>query len=129
MDISSRRCAVQEHPENDGPGIEAAATARPSAPAQRSSGESPASPSSRSASRAPTRRPRTRRSFFGPRPGTTDPLLAPLLETVSSVSPKENLSLLQRAYLVAERAHRGQTRKSGDPYITHPVSAIGRAPD
>src|SRR5699024_548465 len=28
----------------------------------------------------------------------------------------------ERAYDVAERSHRGQMRKSGDPYITHPVA-------
>ncbi|MDN5687333.1 MAG: bifunctional (p)ppGpp synthetase/guanosine-3',5'-bis(diphosphate) 3'-pyrophosphohydrolase [Brachybacterium sp.] len=62
-------------------------------------------------------------SFFSARSAaTTDPLLAPLLETMSAVSPKESLTLIQRAYTVAERAHRGQSRKSGDPYITHPVS-------
>ena len=113
---------MQERPENDRPGMEVAAPARPSAPAQQVSGESPASPSARGAPRTPARRPRARRSFFGPRTGTTDPLLAPLLETISSVSPKESLSLVQRAYRVAERAHSGQTRRSGDPYITHPVS-------
>src|SRR5690625_6701429 len=76
--------------------MEVAAPARPSAPAQQVSGESPASPSARGAPRTPARRPRARRSFFGPRTGTTDPLLAPLLETISSVSPKESLSLVQR---------------------------------
>ena len=28
-----------------------------------------------------------------------------------------------QAYLVAEKAHRGQMRRSGEPYITHPVAA------
>ena len=28
-----------------------------------------------------------------------------------------------QAYLVAEQGHRGQTRRSGEPYITHPVAA------
>src|SRR5699024_6635185 len=77
----------------------------------------PAAPPPRGPPPPPARRPRPRRSSFGPRTGTTDPLLAPLLETISSVSPKENLSLVQRAYRVAERAHSGQTRRSGDPYI------------
>lgn len=30
---------------------------------------------------------------------------------------------IERAYLLAERAHEGQMRSSGDPYITHPVAA------
>ncbi|MGY5764342.1 RelA/SpoT family protein [Brachybacterium sp. DNPG3] len=91
---------------------------------------SPSSPSSPAAERIPApipvpvpRRPRARRSFFGARASTAvDPLLAPLLETISSVSPKEDLALVQRAFTVAEKAHRGQMRRSGDPYITHPVS-------
>ncbi|MBM9507182.1 RelA/SpoT family protein [Actinacidiphila acididurans] len=29
---------------------------------------------------------------------------------------------LRRAYLLAESSHRGQTRKSGEPYITHPLA-------
>ena len=50
------------------------------------------------------------------------PVLEPLLRTVRANNPKEDLDLIQRAYLVAERSHEGQTRKSGDPYITHPVA-------
>ena len=75
---------------------------------------------------APTpgpRRARSRLSFFSSRSApAVDPLLAPLLETMTAASPKEDLELVRRAYTVAERAHRGQTRRSGDPYITHPVS-------
>ncbi|WP_370121027.1 bifunctional (p)ppGpp synthetase/guanosine-3',5'-bis(diphosphate) 3'-pyrophosphohydrolase [Streptacidiphilus sp. MAP12-33] len=33
-----------------------------------------------------------------------------------------DLALLDRAYQVAEASHRGQTRKSGEPYITHPLA-------
>ncbi|MEZ0069224.1 guanosine-3',5'-bis(diphosphate) 3'-pyrophosphohydrolase [Streptacidiphilus sp. MAP12-20] len=33
-----------------------------------------------------------------------------------------DLALLERAYQVAEASHRGQTRKSGEPYITHPLA-------
>ncbi|TYC98671.1 bifunctional (p)ppGpp synthetase/guanosine-3',5'-bis(diphosphate) 3'-pyrophosphohydrolase [Arthrobacter echini] len=50
------------------------------------------------------------------------PVLEPLLRTVRAINPKEDLDLIQRAYLVAERSHEGQKRKSGDPYITHPVA-------
>ncbi|MCG3056687.1 HD domain-containing protein, partial [Escherichia coli] len=32
------------------------------------------------------------------------------------------MDLLVRAYQVAEKYHEGQKRKSGDPYITHPVA-------
>ncbi|MCK1798744.1 HD domain-containing protein [Streptomyces sp. XM4193] len=33
-----------------------------------------------------------------------------------------DLDALRRAYLLAESSHRGQMRKSGDPYITHPLA-------
>jgi GTP pyrophosphokinase len=36
--------------------------------------------------------------------------------------PGADTTTLERAYEVAERAHRGQVRKSGEPYITHPVA-------
>ncbi len=53
---------------------------------------------------------------------TTAPTLEPLLQAVRTNHPKSDLSVLSRAYETAERAHRGQQRKSGDPYITHPVA-------
>ncbi len=34
----------------------------------------------------------------------------------------EAVETLRRAYVLAESSHRGQTRKSGDPYITHPLA-------
>jgi len=45
-----------------------------------------------------------------------------LLKTVRVNHPKSDLSVIERAYATAERAHRGQSRKSGEPYITHPVA-------
>ncbi|THA24160.1 bifunctional (p)ppGpp synthetase/guanosine-3',5'-bis(diphosphate) 3'-pyrophosphohydrolase [Streptomyces sp. RKND-216] len=36
--------------------------------------------------------------------------------------PRADLDALRRAYVLAESSHRGQTRKSGDPYITHPLA-------
>ncbi|MEU9609177.1 HD domain-containing protein [Streptomyces sp. NPDC048057] len=36
--------------------------------------------------------------------------------------PDADLTLLHRAYLLAESSHRGQFRKSGEPYITHPLA-------
>ncbi|AXH63168.1 bifunctional GTP diphosphokinase/guanosine-3',5'-bis pyrophosphate 3'-pyrophosphohydrolase [Providencia huaxiensis] len=36
--------------------------------------------------------------------------------------PKEQIELLRKAYVVARDAHEGQTRSSGEPYITHPVA-------
>jgi GTP pyrophosphokinase len=45
-----------------------------------------------------------------------------LLKTVRSHNPKADLALVERAYAAAEHAHAGQKRKSGEPYITHPVA-------
>src|SRR3954469_8084090 len=59
--------------------------------------------------------------FGGPRTAVT-PVLEPLLRSVRATHPKADLSVIERAYDVAERAHDGQMRKSGDPYITHPLA-------
>lgn len=48
--------------------------------------------------------------------------LEPVLRAVKDNHPKADFALLQRAYVTAERYHRGQFRKSGEPYITHPVA-------
>ncbi|WP_426496840.1 RelA/SpoT family protein [Streptomyces sp. D54] len=36
--------------------------------------------------------------------------------------PDADLTILRRAYVLAESSHRGQMRKSGEPYITHPLA-------
>jgi GTP diphosphokinase / guanosine-3',5'-bis(diphosphate) 3'-diphosphatase len=59
--------------------------------------------------------------FGGPRTDV-NPVLEPLLRSVRATHPKADLSVIERAYAVAERAHDGQMRKSGDPYITHPLA-------
>lgn len=58
---------------------------------------------------------------FGTRGGAS-PALEPLLQAVRTNHPKSDVSMVERAYVTAEVAHRGQMRKSGDPYITHPVA-------
>ncbi len=45
-----------------------------------------------------------------------------LIRTVRTHHPKVDVALIERAYAAAERAHAGQLRKSGEPYITHPVA-------
>jgi GTP pyrophosphokinase len=45
-----------------------------------------------------------------------------LVKTVRMHHPKADLSVIERAYSVAERAHADQKRQSGEPYITHPVA-------
>ncbi|MBK8469489.1 MAG: bifunctional (p)ppGpp synthetase/guanosine-3',5'-bis(diphosphate) 3'-pyrophosphohydrolase [Candidatus Phosphoribacter sp.] len=48
--------------------------------------------------------------------------LEPILQSVRQHHPKADPSVILRAYEVAERAHQGQTRHSGDDYITHPLT-------
>ncbi|MGB3829168.1 MAG: bifunctional (p)ppGpp synthetase/guanosine-3',5'-bis(diphosphate) 3'-pyrophosphohydrolase [Ornithinimicrobium sp.] len=57
----------------------------------------------------------------GPR-SSDNPVLEPLLRAVRATHPKGDLQLIERAFVVAEKAHRGQQRKSGDAYITHPLA-------
>ena len=45
-----------------------------------------------------------------------------LLKTLRSHHPKADTALVERAYQAADRAHSGQTRRSGEPYISHPVA-------
>src|SRR3954471_13343242 len=45
-----------------------------------------------------------------------------LVRTVRSHHRRADISIIERAYLAAEKAHAGQLRKSGEPYITHPVA-------
>ncbi|MFC4950816.1 RelA/SpoT family protein [Pseudonocardia sp. GCM10023141] len=71
-----------------------------------------------------TRRVRARiaRRMTPQRVAVVGPVLEPLASVHRTLHPKADLALLQRAYDVAEEKHEGQKRKSGDPYITHPLA-------
>lgn len=43
------------------------------------------------------------------------------LKDLLEINPKIDIELIKKAYLVAERYHEGQLRKSGEPYLVHPV--------
>ncbi|MDX2089485.1 MAG: bifunctional (p)ppGpp synthetase/guanosine-3',5'-bis(diphosphate) 3'-pyrophosphohydrolase [Kofleriaceae bacterium] len=45
-----------------------------------------------------------------------------ILSEVAGYFPNADLPLVRRAYQFAAQAHDGQTRKSGDPYVTHPLA-------
>ncbi|MGW2085373.1 RelA/SpoT family protein [Streptomyces sp. NPDC001880] len=113
-----------------------ASAAQPAAPASAaaSAPKPPAKPAARPVpSSAPTTRSggssnrvRARLARLGvQRSSPYNPVLEPLLRIVRSNDPKietATLRQIERAYQVAERWHRGQKRKSGDPYITHPLA-------
>src|SRR5919198_3656943 len=51
-----------------------------------------------------------------------DPSLDALLKEVRVTRPRADTKMIERAYELADRAHGGQMRKSGDPFISHPVA-------
>ena len=51
--------------------------------------------------------------------------LASLLSLISPRIDEAGLELVKRAYGVAEEAHHLQQRKSGEPYIVHPLAVAG----
>jgi GTP pyrophosphokinase len=53
---------------------------------------------------------------------TSTQLLKPVADGLAKSHPGYSNSDLERAYVAAEKAHSGQLRKSGEPYITHPVA-------
>jgi GTP pyrophosphokinase len=68
------------------------------------------------------RRMRARLARMATKSQSENPVLEPLFRAVRANHPKADLELLERAYLTAERMHGTQMRKSGDPYITHPLA-------
>src|SRR6185437_11642606 len=51
-----------------------------------------------------------------------NPVLEPLMKTIRAHHPKADVRTVERAYEVAAHWHKDQKRKSGDPYITHPLA-------
>jgi GTP pyrophosphokinase len=60
--------------------------------------------------------------WFGGRGRSTAPEIEPLVRALRANHPRADISVIERAYETAERHHRGQMRRSGEPYITHPVA-------
>jgi len=44
-----------------------------------------------------------------------------ILEKASSLYSEKDITLLKKAYVFAARAHKGQVRRSGEPYLSHPL--------
>ncbi len=49
-------------------------------------------------------------------------LITPVVQRLRDANKNVDTSIVERAFVAAETAHQGQLRKSGDPYITHPVA-------
>jgi GTP pyrophosphokinase len=45
-----------------------------------------------------------------------------ILERVEAYNPQSDEDLLRRAYVFSAREHRGQVRRSGEPYLVHPLN-------
>ena len=45
-----------------------------------------------------------------------------ILRALRQTNPRADVAIVERAYQVAKAAHEGQLRKSGEPYITHPLA-------
>ena len=44
-----------------------------------------------------------------------------IIEKVQGYMPQEGIALIQKAYVLSASAHAGQTRRSGEPYLSHPL--------
>ena len=52
-----------------------------------------------------------------------------ILEKVSSSYSEKDITLLKKAYIFAARAHKGQIRRSGEPYLSHPLEVANMLAD
>ncbi|MBL8036266.1 RelA/SpoT family protein [Nitrospira sp. CMX1] len=48
-----------------------------------------------------------------------------LLERVQSYQPDADLEMVRKAYEFSAKAHEGQVRRSGEPYVKHPIAVAG----
>lgn len=51
-----------------------------------------------------------------------DDLYEELIASIRKYHPSTDISLVEKAYRIAHDSHAGQMRKSGEPYIIHPLS-------
>lgn len=48
-----------------------------------------------------------------------------ILDLVSAYNPEADLDLIKKAYVFSAKVHQGQTRRSGEPYLIHPMEVAG----
>jgi GTP diphosphokinase / guanosine-3',5'-bis(diphosphate) 3'-diphosphatase len=99
----------------------------PAAPSSAPSGSTEVAPAPEREHTGPPTGRRVRARFArlaasGARAGGAPPVLDPLFKTIRTHHPKADVRLVQHAYEVADAKHQGQTRRSGDAYITHPLA-------
>ena len=59
---------------------------------------------------------RTMNDFTSP-----EELYDTLIASIRKYHPSDDISMVEKAYSIAYNAHKGQKRKSGEPYIIHPL--------
>ncbi|GAA4404470.1 RelA/SpoT family protein [Tsukamurella soli] len=105
--------------------VAVAAPVQAPAPSEPPTDESPTEPfpAPEPAPSSTSRRVRARlaRRMTGAR-NHVKPVLEPLVALHRELYPKADVALIERAYDVADARHATQYRKSGDPYITHPLA-------
>ncbi|MFH1992444.1 MAG: bifunctional (p)ppGpp synthetase/guanosine-3',5'-bis(diphosphate) 3'-pyrophosphohydrolase [Pseudomonadota bacterium] len=48
-----------------------------------------------------------------------------ILDKIAEYNPEADLDIIERAYVYSARVHDGQTRLSGEPYLSHPLEVAG----
>jgi GTP diphosphokinase / guanosine-3',5'-bis(diphosphate) 3'-diphosphatase len=107
-------------PENAATPADARAARTPRAARQQAAREQTATPPQPAPPGVGVRR---RLARLGAQRGSgVNPVLEPLMKTIRAHHPKADVRAVERAYEVASHWHKDQKRKSGDPYITHPLA-------
>ena len=63
-----------------------------------------------------------KKDFISKMSSAPAPDLADLNARIQKYYPSADLNLVQRAYTLANKAHKGQYRKDGSPYVSHPLA-------
>lgn len=48
-----------------------------------------------------------------------------IVDVISMYNPNADLDLIRKAYVFSAKVHQGQTRRSGEPYLVHPLEVAG----
>src|SRR5512145_2388178 len=48
-----------------------------------------------------------------------------IIDRVTAYHPEPDLDLIKKAYVYSAKVHQGQIRKSGEPYLVHPLEVAG----